>query len=198
MHQVLLAVACKLANTRVCWFTDNQNVARIMQVESKKPQLHAIALKVFALLVQYQLHLEPEWIPRDLNVRADFLSRIVDYDDWFLDPAIFAHIDAMRGPHTVDRFASFHNAQLPRFNSHCWNPGSEAVDAFTVNWEGARTIGGVSQLGSSPELFVMLRFVQPLGLWWCHVGHQRHSGLSSALATASLLRLLLISGTYHR
>ena len=136
VYQVHLAVACKLANTRVRWFTDNQNVARILQVGSKKPQLHAIALKVFALSVQYQLHLEPEWIPRDLNVRADFLSRIVDYDDWFLDPAIFARIDAMWGPHTVDRFASFHNAQLPRFNSRCWNPGSEAVDAFTVNWGG--------------------------------------------------------------
>ena len=136
VYQVLLAVACKLANTRVRWFTDNQNVARILQVGSKKPQLHAIALKVFALSVQYQLHLEPEWIPKDLNVRADFLSRIVDHDDWFLDPAIFARIDAMWGPHTVDRFASFHNAQLPRFNSRCWNPGSEAVDAFTVNWGG--------------------------------------------------------------
>ena len=58
VYQVLLAVACKLANTRVSWFTGNQNVARILQVGSKKPQLHAIALKVFALSVQYQLHLE--------------------------------------------------------------------------------------------------------------------------------------------
>ena len=41
------------------------------------------------------------------------MSRIVDHDDWFLDPAIFARIDAMWGPHTVDRFVSFHNAQLP-------------------------------------------------------------------------------------
>ena len=31
---------------------------------------------------------------------------------------------------------TFHNSQLPRFNSRCWNPGSEAVDAFTVNWAG--------------------------------------------------------------
>ena len=36
----------------------------------------------------------------------------------------------------MDRFASFHNSQLPRFNSRCWNPGAEAVDAFTVNWVG--------------------------------------------------------------
>jgi len=40
------------------------------------------------------------------------------------------------GQHTVDWFGSFHNSQLPGFNSRCWNPGSESVDAFTVNWAG--------------------------------------------------------------
>ena len=59
-----MSMVDKLKNFRVRWFTDNQNVARIL---------------------------------------------------------------------LVDRFASFHNCQVPRFNSRCWNPGSEAVDAFTVN-----------------------------------------------------------------
>ena len=45
---------------------------------------------------------------------------------------MFAELDAACGPHTVDRFADFHNRQTPRFNSRCWNPGAEAVDAFTV------------------------------------------------------------------
>ena len=195
VYQVLLAVACKLTNTRVHWFTDNQNVARILQVGSKKPQLHAIALKVFALLVQYQLHLEPEWIPRDLNVRADFLSRIVDHDDWFLDPAIFARIDAMWGPHTVDRFASFHNAQLPRFNSHCWNPGSEAVDAFTVNW-GGQNNWWCPPIGLIPRVIRHAQVCAAVGT--LVVPCWPSAPFSSALATASLLHLLLISGTYHR
>lgn len=34
----------------------------------------------------------------------------------------------------MDRFASDHNTKLVRFNSRYWNPGSEAVDAFTVDW----------------------------------------------------------------
>ena len=38
------------------------------------------------------------------------------------------------GPYTVDRFASYYNAKLVRFNSRFWNPGSEAIDAFTLNW----------------------------------------------------------------
>ena len=32
--------------------------------------------------------------------------------------------------------ADFHNRQILRFNSRCWNPGAEAVDAFTVSWAG--------------------------------------------------------------
>ena len=52
----------------VCvWFTVNQNVARILQVGSKKPQLHALALKVFSLSLQHHIRLEPEWIPRELK-----------------------------------------------------------------------------------------------------------------------------------
>ena len=46
MHLVLLSVARKLVNAQVRWFTDNQNVVRILQVGSRKPDLHAIALRV--------------------------------------------------------------------------------------------------------------------------------------------------------
>ena len=44
-----------------------------------------------------------------LTERADYLSHIVD---WQLNPA----------PHSVDRFASFHNCQLQRFNSRVLEP----------------------------------------------------------------------------
>ena len=133
---VLEAMAKKLANARVRWFSDNQNVARILLVGSRKPHLQSIALKIFSLSVRSHIKIEPEWIPRQLNVKADLLSRIVDFDDWRLNPEVFIHLDKAWGPHTVDRFASFQNCQLPRFNSRCWNPGSEAVDAFTVHWGG--------------------------------------------------------------
>ena len=136
VYLVLLSVANKLVNARVRWFTDNQNVVWILQVGSKKPHLQKIALKVLSLAIQFQIRLEPEWVPRELNEKADFLSRIIDYDDWFLNPSVFAWLDSMWGPHTVDRFADWNNCQLPRFNSRCWNPGSEAVDAFTADWRG--------------------------------------------------------------
>ena len=132
--RVRMYMADKLKNFRVRWFTDNQNVAHILLVGSRKPVLQVVALKVFSLIVQNQIRLEPEWIPRDLNERADYLSHIIDYDDWQLNPSAFSELDNCWGPHSVDRFTSFHNCQVPRFNSRCWNPGSVAVDAFTVNW----------------------------------------------------------------
>ena len=40
------------------------------------------------------------------------------------------------GPHSIDIFADNYNSQLPRFNSRFACPGSEAVNAFTVDWGG--------------------------------------------------------------
>ena len=74
------------------------------------------------------------WIPRSLNDKADYISRIQDFDDWKISPALFAMVDAMWGPHAVDCFAHVDNAQLPTFYSRFWCPGSAAVDAFTVSW----------------------------------------------------------------
>ena len=131
---VLMSVSTKLKNQRVRWFTDNQNVVRILQVGSKQPHLQEEAVKILALAIQHQVRIEPEWIPREENEMADYLSRIVDKDDWMLNPDVFSVLDKMWGPHTVDRFANADNAQTERFNSFFWCPGSEAVDTFTVNW----------------------------------------------------------------
>ena len=65
--------------------------------------------------------------------KADFVSRIVDHDDWSLDPCLFQVINTSWGPHTVDWFASQYNALLPRFHSRFWVHGCEAVDTFTTN-----------------------------------------------------------------
>ena len=75
------AVAGKLSNTRVRWFSDNQNVVRILRVGSRKAHLQAVALKLFSLSVCDQIKIEADWIPRELNLKADLLSRGVDLDD---------------------------------------------------------------------------------------------------------------------
>ena len=131
---VLKSFASSLRDERIRWFSDNQNVVSILMYGSRKPLLQAEALTVFHLCVKHHLTIEPEWIPRRENQVADYLSRVVDEDDWMVHPMIFHQLDLMWGPHTVDRFANVNNRQLERFNSRFWDPETEAVDAFTVNW----------------------------------------------------------------
>ena len=47
------------------------------------------SLNIFSVCVINQITLEPEWLPKE----ADLISRIVDYDDWRLDPLVFAGLD---------------------------------------------------------------------------------------------------------
>lgn len=133
VKRILQAVACKIAYHRVRWFTDNQNVVRIINTGSRVAELQAVALEIFSLAFRHQIKIDPEWIPRDQNQLADYYSKLVDYDDWAINPMVFNALDVMWGPHTVDRFANRDNAQLERFNSRYWNPGT---DAFTVDWAG--------------------------------------------------------------
>ena len=70
-------------------------------------------------------------MPRELNEQADYLSRIVDYDDWFLNPRFCQH-----GVPILSIGLPTFSRQTRMFNSRCWNPGTEAMDAFTVDWAG--------------------------------------------------------------
>ena len=54
-----------------------------------------------------------DWVPRSLNYKAGYLSKIVDYDDWEIVPEIFQLLDSRWGPHTVDCFATFYNFKVP-------------------------------------------------------------------------------------
>ena len=76
-------------------------------VGSKKPDLQAEALAIIAVSLSHHVHIELEWILRKNNETADYLSCIIDYDDWS------SQIDVQWGPHTIDRFTSYYNTQLP-------------------------------------------------------------------------------------
>lgn len=68
--------------------------------------MHKEAVKIFQLCTCQNIRLEPEWIPRERNELVDYINHIIDNDDWFLDPAVFAALDDPWGTHTVDRFSS--------------------------------------------------------------------------------------------
>ena len=112
------------------WYTGNQSV-RIVEVGSMKEDLQCLALHIFSMCLLNNTRLEVEWIPRSAN---DFLSRIIDYDDWRVKRDYFLMAEGKWGPHSVDRFANHEYTQLPSFNNRFWCPGTEAVDALSVSW----------------------------------------------------------------
>ena len=80
------------------------------------------------------VELQVQWLPRTANQKADYLSRIVDADDWAFGHKYFQILNTTWGPFSIDRFAADYNSHLARFNSRFWSPGTEAVDAFSQDW----------------------------------------------------------------
>ena len=69
-----------LKSTHVKWFTDSQVAAKIVEVGSMKFELHVLAINIFTLCIN-QITLDIQWIPREENVQADYISKLVDPDD---------------------------------------------------------------------------------------------------------------------
>ena len=78
----------------------------------------------------------------------------------YVNPDVFAWLDLLWGPHTVDRYADYNNYQLPCFNSQCWNPSLEAVDVFIVNWMGENN-WWCPPVSLIPRLLDMWRVARP-------------------------------------
>ena len=116
--------------------TENLNVVRVLSVGSKKLALQHEVVRIFRFCLENNVQLHPEWIPREQNVVDDAISKQFDPDDYMLDPTIFAALNIMYGPHTVDCFSSFRTRQIPWFNSKWLNPLTEGIDALTLSWEG--------------------------------------------------------------
>ena len=112
-------------------------MAHILIVGSKKPGLQAEALAFFSISLSHHLHIELEWIPKQHNETTDYLSRILPTTMiGAASPVLrtFRDLNSQWGPHTIERFATYYNTQLPHFNSWVWNFGSDGVDSFTSNW----------------------------------------------------------------
>ena len=76
----------------MAWFTDNQNVVSVVSGGSRVKGLQSLALEIFKLCVTNCISLEMKWVPRDLNTKADCLSRITDFDDCALNDDMFRNV----------------------------------------------------------------------------------------------------------
>jgi len=72
-----------LHNSSVKLFTNNKAVAFITDSE------RMLLLKLFyVLLLLMRVRLSVEWIPLTINQKADYHSKIVDYEDWYVSCAV--------------------------------------------------------------------------------------------------------------
>ncbi|XP_071126919.1 uncharacterized protein [Mytilus edulis] len=136
IEQALLSFSTLFMGKSLKWFTDNQNCVRIVQAGSIKEDLQNLAYSIFCICKEHNILIELQWIPRTLNSKADYISKMSDHEDWQISNEFFEFLESLWGPFTVDRFASVMNNKTKRFNSLFWNPNAEAVDAFTQNWNG--------------------------------------------------------------
>ena len=109
---------------------------------SPNPELQRLALHLLDLQIEHGFTLTFVWVPRDLNVRADYLSHAseLQHHGYRLLEEWFAYLDGLWGPHTIDRFATAANRQplgapnAGRFCSRFFHPDAEWVDALSLSW----------------------------------------------------------------
>ena len=123
-----------IAGSQLKIFTDSQAAARVVEVGSMKIELQKMALDIFTTCTRNNIKLEVQWIPRNENEQADFISRLIDTDDWIISEELFHTLNDLWGPYSIDCFACYYNTKLPRFFSRFWNPDTSGVDAFSQNW----------------------------------------------------------------
>ncbi|XP_052264823.1 uncharacterized protein LOC127867588 [Dreissena polymorpha] len=102
VYRVLKSLIDVLASHRVKWFTDNQGVCSVIKKGSMKKDLQDLAIKIFKLTAKNSIHLEVEWIPREENGLADYLSKIVETDDWGIGLNVFEMLQSKWGHLDVD------------------------------------------------------------------------------------------------
>ena len=76
----------------VLWHSDNANTAKIITNGSAKDSLQELVLDVFEICMKNDIRIISNWIPREENEFADYISKHLDTDDWGVDWEAFHFI----------------------------------------------------------------------------------------------------------
>lgn len=137
VHHTLQAFSHVLEGQSVLLWEDNTTVMYVLNNRTtRSPELMHLLRRVHYLIDSLGITLAVKYIPSKENSQADALSRGSPFDELTLRPAAFAELEQRFGPHTVDRYASTANAQLPRFNTLLPEAAGEAAAALTQQWAG--------------------------------------------------------------
>jgi hypothetical protein len=107
-------------------------VATLTMLTTRSPVMMTELRRVWYLLDTNDIHIRPRYIRSAANIWADTLSHEPDTEDWQLNPRFSAHLQARWGPHSIDRFASMLNTQLPRVDARWRDPQCENIDCLRL------------------------------------------------------------------
>lgn len=138
MMAILLALKTfkNLHGKSVQILTDNVSAAAyINHLGGPSRELTQLASAIWTEANNQSMSVKAKYLAGVDNVAADRLSRLSDKYEWKLHPRLFAYIDKLWGPHTMDRFATLANRQLLNFNSLYAEPLTSGVDALAqTDW----------------------------------------------------------------
>jgi RNase H-like domain found in reverse transcriptase len=141
----------KFVGQKITIHTDSNNVAIICDKGSKKPKLQAYAKLIIDLTILFKIELSVKWIPRDINMVADFISQELDYTDYEIVPEMFSSVcNAFQLIPETDCFANNSNAKCPYFYSATYSPGCVGVDAYSYDW----AVNGLCWIFTAPDQII--------------------------------------------
>ena len=80
--------------------------ATIINSCSMNLHLHKLTVDIFYSAKDNHVGMAKEWVPRTSNDKADYLSKIVDLDDWRVKDNYFQVVHSRWGICSIDCFAS--------------------------------------------------------------------------------------------
>jgi len=137
VEMALQIFAKKWSNTQILLRVDNDTAISYINRYGgcHNEDLLRIAKRIWKFCEERQLFIFASYIKSKDNFKADANSRAqIDESEWILRSDCFQRIVNSFGSPQIDLFASHLSNKCPRFCSWHPDPKSEAVDAFTVDW----------------------------------------------------------------
>lgn len=77
IEQTVKCFQDRFASKTIKWFTDNQACVKIVQCGSMELELQELAMNIFSACIQKGINIDIQWIPRQKNIKADYISNII-------------------------------------------------------------------------------------------------------------------------
>ena len=84
---------------------DVMNLLGIINRGSPKLPFNVLARELFWFCLLHRITISVEWVPRETNMFADEISKMLIPDDWSICTSHFNWLDDTWGPHSIELFS---------------------------------------------------------------------------------------------